>query len=48
MPGGIATDKYGRMGWWHNSPGFAVVMTAKHSDGAKVWLNKKEDGPVYG
>ena len=45
--GAIAIDKQGRMGWWHNSPGFAVSMAASDVE-PKVWLNKQEDIPAHG
>ncbi len=41
--GGIAIGRQGRIGWWHNSPHFAVAMTASDMGEAKVWLNKQED-----
>jgi beta-aspartyl-peptidase (threonine type) len=46
--GGIAIDSRGRMGWWHNSPDFAVAMTAQDFTEPKVWLNKTEDSEVHG
>ncbi|WP_129792411.1 isoaspartyl peptidase/L-asparaginase [Sphingosinicella sp. CPCC 101087] len=40
--GGIAIRKDGAVGWWHNSPHFAVaVATAGDPDG-RVWLSKDE------
>jgi beta-aspartyl-peptidase (threonine type) len=45
--GAIALDKHGRMGWWHNSPDFAVAMAASDVEPA-VWLNKQEDIPAHG
>ncbi len=41
--GGIAIDKAGRTGWWHNSPSFAVAMASSDSPEANIWLNKQED-----
>ncbi len=41
--GGIAIDRQGRIGWWHNSPDFAVATIASDTGEAKVWLNKQED-----
>jgi beta-aspartyl-peptidase (threonine type) len=40
--GGIAIDRNGRIGWWHNSPDFAVALAASDLD-AGVWTNKKEE-----
>lgn len=45
--GAIAIDKRGRMGWWHNSPDFAVSMSASDVEPG-VWLNKQEDVPAHG
>ena len=41
--GAIAIDKFGHVGWWHNSPHFAVATAASDMAEAKVWLNKEED-----
>ena len=46
--GGIAIDRRGRMGWWHNSPDFAVATMADGSTGPEIRLNKKEDVQVHG
>jgi beta-aspartyl-peptidase (threonine type) len=46
--GGIAIDRKGRMGWWHNSPDFAVATMADGSTGPEIRLNKKEDAQVHG
>jgi beta-aspartyl-peptidase (threonine type) len=46
--GGIAIDRGGRMGWWHNSPDFAVAMTAQEFTAPRIWLNKEEDAQVHG
>jgi L-asparaginase / beta-aspartyl-peptidase len=40
--GGIAIAKDGRIGWWHNSPHFAVATCASDQS-AQAWLTKKED-----
>jgi beta-aspartyl-peptidase (threonine type) len=40
--GGIAIDTSGRIGWWHNSPDFAVALAASDIE-PKAWTNKKED-----
>ena len=40
--GGIAIDRSGQIGWWHNSPDFAVALCASDVE-PKVWTNKKED-----
>ncbi len=41
--GGIAIDRQGRIGWWHNSPDFAVAMITGDTGEPRVWLNKQED-----
>jgi beta-aspartyl-peptidase (threonine type) len=46
--GGIAIDRKGRMGWWHNSPDFAVATMADGSTGPEIRLNQKEDVQVHG
>lgn len=46
--GGIAIDRKGRMGWWHNSPGFAVAAMADGSTEPEIRLNKEEDAQVHG
>jgi beta-aspartyl-peptidase (threonine type) len=46
--GGIAIDRQGRSGWWHNSPDFAVAMVNSESPEPRVWLNKKEDIATHG
>jgi beta-aspartyl-peptidase (threonine type) len=46
--GGIAIDRQGRSGWWHNSPDFAVAMVNSESPEPCVWLNKKEDIATHG
>jgi beta-aspartyl-peptidase (threonine type) len=45
--GGIAIDKSGRIGWWHNSPDFAVALAASDIE-PKAWTNKKEDTDADG
>jgi beta-aspartyl-peptidase (threonine type) len=44
--GGIAIGKDGRMGWSHNSPHFAVAMTASDFAEPQVWLHKNEEANV--
>jgi L-asparaginase / beta-aspartyl-peptidase len=46
--GGIAIDRKGRIGWWHNSPDFAVATIADGSTEPEIRLNKKEDAQVHG
>ncbi len=46
--GGIAIDKSGRIGWWHNSPDFAVALMAGDLAAPKVYLNKREDAEAHG
>ncbi|HLL58566.1 MAG TPA: isoaspartyl peptidase/L-asparaginase family protein [Allosphingosinicella sp.] len=41
--GGIAIDRQGRIGWWHNSPDFAVATIDSQSREPRVWLNRNED-----
>jgi beta-aspartyl-peptidase (threonine type) len=41
--GGIAIDRHGRLGWWHNSPDFAVALVDSGMDEPGVWLRKQED-----
>ena len=41
--GGIAIAKDGRIGWTHNSPHFAVAMTASDMNEPRVWLHKDEE-----
>ena len=45
--GAIAIDKKGQIGWWHNSPDFAVSMAASDAP-PKIWLNNQEDIPAQG
>jgi beta-aspartyl-peptidase (threonine type) len=40
--GGIAIDKDGRIGWWHNSPHFAVAVASSDDPEGEVWLSKDE------
>ncbi|HWT12163.1 MAG TPA: isoaspartyl peptidase/L-asparaginase family protein [Allosphingosinicella sp.] len=40
--GGIAIAKDGRVGWWHNSPHFAVAVAASGMAEASAWLKKGE------
>lgn len=44
--GGIAIDRGGRMGWWHNSPDFAVAWCAEDVEPV-AWTNKKEEAPEH-
>jgi beta-aspartyl-peptidase (threonine type) len=46
--GGIALDRQGRMGWWHNSPAFAVAMVDSDMDSPGIWLKKEEDSAAHG
>ena len=46
--GGIAIDRSGKIGWWHNSPHFAVAMNSSDADEPRVWLHKEEDAPSHG
>jgi beta-aspartyl-peptidase (threonine type) len=46
--GGIAIDKSGRMGWWHNSPDFAVALIEPGMAEPGIWLKKEEDIPSHG
>jgi beta-aspartyl-peptidase (threonine type) len=46
--GGIAIDGRGRMGWWHNSPDFAVATMAEGAAGPEIMLNKRKDAQVHG
>ena len=46
--GAIAVDRRGRMGWWHNSPDFAVALTSSELPETKVWLSKREDVSEHG
>jgi beta-aspartyl-peptidase (threonine type) len=41
--GGISIAKDGQMGWTHNSPHFAVAMTASDMNEPRVWLHKDEE-----
>ena len=40
--GGIAIDKHGRIGWWHNSPNFAVAIASRDAPEGEAWLNRTE------
>jgi beta-aspartyl-peptidase (threonine type) len=46
--GGIAIDQHGRMGWWHNSPDFAVALIDSTMDTPGIWLKKEEDIAAHG
>jgi beta-aspartyl-peptidase (threonine type) len=46
--GGIAIDRQGRLGWWHNSPDFAVALIDSEMDVPGVWLRKEEDLAAHG
>jgi beta-aspartyl-peptidase (threonine type) len=39
--GGIAIARDGRMGWWHNSPNFAVASVASGGE-PQIWLSKEQ------
>jgi beta-aspartyl-peptidase (threonine type) len=41
--GGIAIDKKGQIGWWHNSPAFAVAHVSSGDPAPKVYLKKDEE-----
>ena len=41
--GGIAIDRQGKPGWWHNSPHFAVSLVTSDMEEPEVWLHKNED-----
>ena len=40
--GGIALTRDGRVGWWHNSPAFAIAAASSDDPDGAVWLNKDE------
>jgi beta-aspartyl-peptidase (threonine type) len=44
--GGISISRDGQMGWTHNSPHFAVAMTASDMNEPRVWLHKDEEKNV--
>ncbi|HEY0627536.1 MAG TPA: isoaspartyl peptidase/L-asparaginase family protein [Allosphingosinicella sp.] len=46
--GGIAIDRQGRAGWWHNSPDFTVGMLTSETERPQVWLRKDEDIASHG
>ena len=46
--GGIGIDKSGRMGWWHNSPDFAVALIQPGMAEPGIWLRKEEDIASHG
>jgi beta-aspartyl-peptidase (threonine type) len=41
--GAIAIDRHGRVGWWHNSPDFAVATIDQEMQAPFVWLRKEEE-----
>ncbi len=41
--GGVAIDKDGRIGWWHNSPHFAVALFTSDTNGPVIRLHKNEE-----
>ena len=41
--GGICIAKDGRLGWWHNSPMFAVSYVTSEMDAPRVFLKKDEE-----
>jgi beta-aspartyl-peptidase (threonine type) len=46
--GGIAIDRQGRTGWWHNSPAFAVASIDSEMTAPGIWLRKEEDMAAHG
>ena len=40
--GGIAIDRNGRIGWWHNSPHFAVAIASSDAPEGQAWLSLTE------
>ena len=38
--GGVAIARDGRMGWWHNSPAFAVAEASSTAPDGEIWLGK--------
>ena len=46
--GGIAIDRSGQMGWWHNSPDFAVALIEPGMAEPAIWLRKEEDIAHHG
>lgn len=46
--GGIGIAKDGRIGWWHNSPHFAVAAIDGGVEEPQAWLSKKEDRSSHG
>jgi beta-aspartyl-peptidase (threonine type) len=46
--GGIAIDKTGRIGWWHDRSDFAVALVAEDFAAPKMFLNKREDAEAHG
>lgn len=46
--GGIAIDREGRIGWWHNSADFAVAMVTSDRTEPGMWLRKDEDIAAHG
>ena len=46
--GGIAIDRHGRMGWWHNSPDFAVALIEPGMTEPGLWLRKEEEIAPHG
>lgn len=40
--GGIAIRKDGAIGWWHNSPHFAVAIASSESPDPQAWIKKDE------
>lgn len=46
--GAIAISRDGRIGWWHNSPGFAVASASSEHPEPKAWLSKEEERATHG
>ena len=46
--GGIAMDPRGSIGWWHNSPDFAVALATSERRAPQTWLRKEEDIATHG
>ena len=46
--GGIAVDRNGKMGWWHNSPHFAVATIDSGAETPGIWLRKEEEVAIHG
>ncbi len=42
----LAIDRSGPLGWWRNSPDFAVACCAEDVE-SSVWTNKQEEAPEH-